>query len=441
MNKKLLSLLIAAVITCSFNPQDKFRDFTKRFAKEWLEAGIPEFTYDYREYFNTIPDQKNIDKQLMFFHDYSHQILQFDRGHLIPEQQIVYDHISYEIAFNITRLKLEKQWTKAGRRIPLNGLYSLSNYKEWYTCFIQKFTSLDTSPEEIMSFGLEEVKRVNHEIDQIRIRNGFRDMDSFYKHLNSDHFYFTDKTDILKAFAHTDSCVRANLKQFAGKTNIPEIYPMEWPEAGQFTPPGIYLNKKDNAYGKDVFQYNFYGGKYNKRAIDWIYMHEGIPGHHLQSTLRENNSDEIQALFLYPGNFEGWACYVEYFGKELGVYADDYSYLGKWEWDLIRSGRLVLETGIHYFGWSKEKALEFWKANIYGQDEIAEREVTRVTNWPGQALTYKLGAKFIFDLRSKIKSEFVQISEADFNRCLLNFGMRPLPVIEKNISKIITTKS
>jgi uncharacterized protein (DUF885 family) len=147
----------------------------------------------------------------------------------------------------------------------------------------------------------------------------------------------------------------------------------------------------------------------------------------------------LQEAFLYPGNFEGWACYVEYFGKELGVYTNDYSYLGKCEWDLIRSARLVIETGIHYFGWSKEKAMDYWKDNIYGQDEIAEREITRVTNWPGQSLSYKLGAKFIFDLRSKYNKDLPQVSNSELYRCYLSFGMRPLPVIEKNFSNALNS--
>src|SRR5205085_9502863 len=109
------------------------------------------------------------------------------------------------------------------------------------------------------------------------------------------------------------------------------VYPVEWGDAGPNTPPGIYLNHEFNSYGKDVFQFNFYGNRYNIRAVEWLYMHEAIPGHHLQFSIRNRGqTDSIQELFLYPGNFEGWACYVEYEGKKLGLYTDEYSYLGKW---------------------------------------------------------------------------------------------------------------
>jgi uncharacterized protein (DUF885 family) len=227
--------------------------------------------------------------------------------------------------------------------------------------------------------------------------------------------------------------VRQNLASFIGTSDVPPVYAIEWPGATGFTPPGMYINHENNAYGKDVFQINFYNRHYNKRAMEWLYMHEAIPGHHLQFSLSHKSSG-LQDLFFYPGNFEGWACYVEYFGKEVGLFSDPYSYLGKWEWDLVRSARLVLDVGIHYYGWSHEKALAYWKQTIPNQDDIAEREVTRVTNWPCQALSYKVGAAQIFKMQEHWQAQHPGSPLRDFRKAFLAFGRLPLPVIEKNIS-------
>jgi uncharacterized protein (DUF885 family) len=194
----------------------------------------------------------------------------------------------------------------------------------------------------------------------------------------------------------------------------------------------MYINRSSNAYGKDVFQFNFFTKKYNKRAIEWLYMHEAIPGHHLQFSIGKQHN-VFEELFYYPGNFEGWGCYVEYFGKDVGLFKEPYSYLGKWEWDLVRSARLVIDVGIHYYGWNREKALQYWKQTIPDQDDIAEREVTRVTNWPGQALSYKVGASRIFKMQAEWEKKYPGKPLREFYQRFLSMGRLPLSVIEQNI--------
>jgi uncharacterized protein (DUF885 family) len=291
------------------------------------------------------------------------------------------------------------------------------------------------SPEDVFELGKKEVARVQKEIEKIKNNLGFEDNDQFLKTLHEPKFFLTEKSAIIKRFGSIDSTVRQHLSKFLGNVTIPAVQPMEWPDAGPATPPGIYLSKVDNSFGVDVFQFNFYGGKYNWRAMEWLYMHEAIPGHHLQSALRRQHPETAQLteVFLYPGNFEGWGCYVEYFGSDLGLYKDKYSLLGKWEWDLVRSARLVLDAGIHYYGWTHEEALKYWEENVSGQENIAEREVNRVTNWAAQTVSYKAGADFIFKLKEKWLASHPGKSTADFHRTYLNAGPVPLPVVEKNL--------
>lgn len=409
------------------NPPD-FPDFMAKFANGYAALSIPGFTLDAKEYFNAIPNLEKLQQQEDFFKQQQKELVSFDKKALQKRDNLYYAHLQYEMELNLRRIALEKDWVAKGRNVPGNGLYEMPNYKDWYALFVQRFTSTKITPEEVHELGKQEVKRVQAEIQKIQKQLGFSDSTKFYQHLQQDSFYLTERDQILEKYAQIDKTVRQHLSKFVDLQDIPAIVPMEWPNAGPSTPPGRYINAGDNAYGKDVFQYNFYNNRHNKRAMEWLYMHEAIPGHHLQFTTRRRMQEApaFQQYFLYAGNFEGWACYIEYLGDQLGMYKDPYSALGKWEWDLVRSARLVIETGIHYYGWSREQALQYWKANIPGQDDIADREVTRVTNWPGQALCYKVGADRIEKLAAT-KSKDRRV----FHKQFLEMSYFPLAVVEE----------
>jgi uncharacterized protein (DUF885 family) len=428
---RIVFLLIGILVLTSAKKQSKIDNLVDEFCKGYAALQIPELSYDYREYFNRLPSIDKLQEQEDFFNRMHIELHKNAYPELSDKDKIVWDHLFYEITLNQQRVKLEKNWVSSHLALPQGGLYALPDHKAWYTHFIQRFTSLELSPEQVMLYGEQEVKRVKKEISEIQRQAGFNNADSFYLFLQHDTFYYRNKEELIQAFHKKDSTIRKYLSKFVGKVNMPLVAAMEWPDADANTPPGMYLNKRDNPYGQDVFLFNFYGKKYNKRAIDWLYMHEAIPGHHLQSNIRSTlKTDKLQDWFIYPGNFEGWACYVEYHGRDLGMYQDIYSYLGKWEWDLVRSARLVIEAGIHYKGWTREQALAYWKKQIPLNDDIAEREVTRVTNWPGQALSYKTGANCITQLKEKIAAK--QFDVKKFHRCFLSFGPRPLSVIAKH---------
>lgn len=411
-----------------------FASMLHQFHSAYGQLNIPEFAYDYHDYFSTIPLPEKLKKQEAFFTEQQQKLDAYKREALSAADKISYDHLQYEISFNLLRVSLETAWVNDGRKVPEGGLHGLKNYQDWYTFFIRRYTTLDVSPEQIFSLGLQEVIRVKEEIRKIQRQLGYADSAAFYRHLQSDEFYITEKKEIIIGFEHIDSIVRRHLPAFVGKVQVPPVYPMEWPDAGPGTPPGMYSNHAYNAYGKDVFQFNFYNKRYNRRSMEWLYMHEAIPGHHLQYSFRASRkASPLEELFLYPGNFEGWGCYIEYFGKDVGLFKDPYSYLGKWEWDLVRSARLVMDAGIHYFGWSHEQALAYWKSVVPGQDDIAEREVNRVTNWAAQALSYKVGADCIFKMREQWLKKHPGEEPSRFNRRYLEMGMMPLAVIQKDL--------
>ncbi|HRH38139.1 MAG TPA: DUF885 family protein, partial [Flavobacteriales bacterium] len=275
-----------------------------------------------------------------------------------------------------------------------------------------------------------------NEIALLRKELGFADSAAFQHTLADAQQYYTDTLNIGAGFARIDSTVRSRLQRFVGPMDVPPVHAHQWPNAGPNTPPGIYLGLVDSTRNTYLFQYNFLSGRYNKRAMSWLYMHEAIPGHHLQSVARASTGGDLRDQLFYPGTSEGWACYVEYYGQELGVYEDPYQRLGKWEWDLVRSVRLVLDAGIHHYGWSYERALAYWKANIAGQDDIAEREVRRVTNWAAQALSYKVGAHRLQQLRDAMQEQQGPgFNAARFHRAFLDMGQVPIAVVEQNLAE------
>ncbi|RYZ54411.1 MAG: DUF885 domain-containing protein [Sphingobacteriales bacterium] len=407
------------VLCCLHLPEKPAAQESKLFqAKEAFIAGldsleIPEFEYDYRHYFNSIPGVTALEQQRHFFLRQRHLLDALNTA--VPDAQLLdLKQMKWECAHQLARLRLEETWVKSGRNIPSEGLHSLPDHREWYQYFIRKFTSLSLSPEEIFSFGTSEVARIKYEIGLINYQ--------------SDTVrYIRDKDALMHAFQQVDSLVRQTLPRLLEAGSLPEVYAMECPDANPATPPGAYLNRNSNSYGKDVFQYNFYDHKFPAGDLEWLYMHEAIPGHHLQSSFRQD--DPLQRRLIYPGNFEGWACYVEYFGDSLGLYNHAESRLGKLNWDLVRSARVVLDAGIHFYGWDQQHALEYWRQHVPGHDHIAEREISRVTNWCGQALAYKVGADYLFRLSRRWLQAHPDKTLRDFHTWFLRTGNRPLTIL------------
>ncbi len=172
--------------------------------------------------------------------------------------------------------------------------------------------------------------------------------------------------------------------------------------------------------------------------MDWILNHEAIPGHHYQFIVfakRKAYQPPFSDLMFCAGYAEGWACYTEYLGKELGQYQTPEAELAKWEWDLVRSARVVLDVGIHFHGWTKAQAMDYWKANIVGQDDISEREINRVTNWATQAVSYKAGAAKIEEMRTELEAGGGQ-DVRKIHSAILWFGEMPLEVVANHFRAV-----
>ncbi|MBP6827182.1 MAG: DUF885 domain-containing protein [Saprospiraceae bacterium] len=405
------------------------------FAAGYRALDVPEMDFDYKEYLSSIPSVAEIEKREAFFQQYQKQLGELDADRLSPAEKLTFGHLRYQTGLQLERCALEKKIKKSGSfAVPADGLSKAPEGKALYRFYIRYATGVDISPDEVYQYGLSEIKKIHGKMGDIRARAGFaNDSAGWANYLNNSDFFITDRDSVRAGYERIKAQVLAHLGSLFEQTpaEVPDIDFMTWPDAGPYTPPGRYLSAQDNAYGKAVFQFNFYGNRHNRRAMDWMFIHEAIPGHHFHRSVRVRSpQDGLTGLWFPGGTVEGWATYVEYFGEEMGLYRDDWAWLGKWEWDLVRSVRIVISVGIHERGWSKAEALAFWKANIPNQDEIAEREVTRCTNWPAQVLTYKIGAKKIFELREAAeKREGARFDIRKFHTRFMAAGYVPLEVM------------
>ena len=428
---KLSILFLCVFLNTSYQNDDLDKEFSN-YEKERVQLSIPRNVFSYQQNFASIASIDNLLLFKKFYEKYDSIFKKIDRSNLSLDDKINLDHIQYIISFQLKRFSLEMNFKQQNETIPKLGLYMLKDHENWYRYYAKLYTSVDTDPDEMFKYGEAEVKKAKEEINRIQKQMGYeyRDKD-FYTYLKSEKFYLTKTNKIEKKYREKESVIRKKLHKLFENTEVPEFIITASDYTSSTMSPGEYVRNKNS------FVYNFSDGKQNVRLMSFLIIHEGIPGHHYQFSLLAKNRINKPAFtenVSYTGNSEGWACYTESLGKELGQYRSPEEELSKWEWDLVRSLRLMLDVGIHYYGWSTDKAFAFWNENIKGQDDIAYREITRVIYWPGQSLSYKIGARKIEEFKNRLHVTDSTIKK--FHSVFLSFAAEPLEVIEKNIAEV-----
>lgn len=399
-----------------------FQELVARFIPEYKTLGISELALSYVENLENIQSLLGIAKQQAFFQKYRLELESIDRNTLSFDKKYEYDTLTYQVDLDIERLALEKQLKSEGAPIPTNGMSHLTHSKEWYSYFLKKWVSTRQSPEELMAFGKREVARVRTEMSRIQKLLGYEGKDEqFANYLNDSSFTITNEKVLYNGFINFRNLMLTNLARLFDTVVIPTVQVKPIPNPTKDSPPGYYK--------EGIFYYNFYNKRFAARSLEWLFIHEALPGHHYQGSVGTKHS-AFKDLFGYAGFSEGWGAYAEDLGKDLGAYKDLHQYYGKWEWDLVRSARVVLDTGLNYFGWTREEAMDYWNKYVPNQSEIAEREVNRVLNWPLQVIAYKVGERTFLDLRER----YLAISSFNlkqYHALVLDRGAIPLPVLEE----------
>jgi len=425
---KFSILFLCVFLNTSYQNDDLDKEFSN-YEKERVQLKIPHYGYSYLVNFSTIEPIDTLFSFKKFYEKYDSIFKQFDRSKLSIDDKINLDHIQYIISLQLKRFSLEISFKQQNDTVSNKGLYTLKDHDDWYKYYAKLYTSLETDPDEMFKYGEVELKKVKEEINRIQKQMGYEHRDeAIYTYLKSEKFYLTKTNKIEKKYREKESVIRKNLHKLFQNTEVPKFVITPSIGTSNTVSPGSYTHSNNS------FVYNFSDGKQNARVMSFLIIHEGIPGHHYQFSLKAKNKINKPAFaqnISYSGNTEGWASYTESLGKELGLYQSPEEELSKWEWDLVRSLRLMLDVGLHYYGWSTDKAFAFWTENIKGQDDIAYREITRVIYWPGQSLSYKIGARKIEEFKTRLHITDSTIKK--FHSLFLSFSAEPLEVIEKNI--------
>lgn len=421
-----LSILLWSIVQSACGQETGFDKLRSDFLKGYTELEIPYLQIDYVQNLQAIKDENQINVQENFFQEFKEELVKVDVESLNEYQQLDLNIMRYETDMSLERLALEKQWQKTTLLDNSESIFTIPNGKKWYSYLLKRWVNDLVTPDEIFQFGLEEIEKVKAEMKAIQIESGLSSED-FTAYLTDSSFYFYDLNDVQIAFE--------DVKQTVAKTS-PYIFPYVDQIPDVMIAPGTNpsLAQVPAYYSDRTFFFNYFNQPYNKRQIGWIYIHEGIPGHHYQGMVNDViKRTAIQELFWYGGFAEGWGAYVEYLSDELGVYKTIYEEYGKWEWDLIRSVRVALDVGINYYGWSDDEAIAFWKQHITDKDDIGWREIARMKRWPAQVVTYKYGANLFLKLLEKAKRDKT-FSYKRFHQKLLRNGDIPLSLLRNNFS-------
>ena len=317
------------------------------------------------------------------------------------------------------------------------GIWQLPNGAAMYASATRHNTTTDLSPQEIHEIGLKEVKRIRAEMQAIIDKLGFRgSFTEFTKFLHGDEkFYFKGERELLEAYRALSRRIDPLLvKLFRTLPRMPYgIEPLPANIAPD-SPAGLYRGPAADGSRAGTFSVNTFKPeirpKYEMMALS---LHEGVPGHHLQIALamEQQGIPNFRRYGGYTAFIEGWGLYAESLGDEMGLYDDPYSKFGQLMYEIWRASRLVVDTGMHYLRWDRQRAIDFMVANTAKQELEVTAEIDRYIVWPGQALAYKIGQLKITELRAKAKQALGdEFDVRDFHDELLKDGALPLDRLE-----------
>jgi uncharacterized protein (DUF885 family) len=320
------------------------------------------------------------------------------------------------------------------------------NGAAWYALQVRENTTTDLTPQQIHDIGLREVARIRGEMDRLAHDAGYPSREDFIEHLRTDPSYYpTSAEQLLSASALFNKQVDAWLPRLFGRLPRLTFTIREIPaETAEGTTTAYYGSGSPEAGISGTYYVNV--SHLDQRPL-WeipaLSLHESVPGHHLQIALQqEMDIAPFRRNFTsFTAFTEGWALYAESLGEEMGVYNTPERRMGELSYQMWRACRLVVDTGIHAFGWDKARAIQYMRDNTALTDRNIESEVNRYISWPGQALGYMIGRLKIIELRHRAEQALGgRFDERRFHDAVLANGSVPLDVLEAQINEWIATE-
>ena len=324
-----------------------------------------------------------------------------------------------------------------------SGISDIPNGKAYYQYLIRTMTTTDKSADEIYQTGLSEVKRIKTEMEKTKDAVGFKgDLKAFFEHMRTDPKFtpFKEPAEVLAAFETIHKKMEPALKTMFGR--VPKS-PFEIRQTEAFRAASAsaeYFAGSEDGKRPGIFYVPITNAKtFNLTSgMESLFLHEAIPGHHYQISLQQENGD-LPKFRRFGGNSayaEGWALYTESLGKELGLYTDPYQYMGALGDEMHRAIRLVVDAGMHSKNMTREEAIKFMMDNEPLNEEGTTAEIERYMAIPAQALSYKIGALKIKEIRERLTKQLgAKFKLSDFHDELLKDGNMPLEVLEKKMDQ------
>jgi len=321
-----------------------------------------------------------------------------------------------------------------------DGYGSLPNGLPWYQHLANQHTTTTIPVSEIHELGLVEVNRILNEMNKVKKRVNFAgDLPAFFEYLStSPEFYFDKKEDLINGYTQYKNDIETVLPQyFDVKPKTDYIVKAVESFREKSAAGASYASGSPDGTRPGVFYVNTYNLKAQpKWGMMTLSLHEAAPGHHFQISLSQELDDlpMFQKFGSQTAFVEGWALYSEYLGIEMGLFDDPYQYFGKLADEMLRAMRLVVDTGLHAKGWSREQAIAYMLANSTMAKSDVTAEVERYMAIPGQALSYKIGQLKIIELRTLAQKELgAKFDIKAFHNQVLLDGALPLSVLEEKI--------
>lgn len=321
------------------------------------------------------------------------------------------------------------------------GINGIADGDKYYTYLVKFWTTTDKTPDEIYNTGLAEVTRITAEMEKIKSQVGFKgDLKAFFEFMRNDKQFtpYKNADEVLAAFRAIQTKIDPNLSKMFSRTPKTK-FEIRQTEAFRAASASAEYNQ-GTADGSrpgifyvpivDATTFNTTSG------MESLFLHEAIPGHHYQISLQQENEKlpKFRRYSWYGAYGEGWALYCESLGKELGLYTDPYQYMGALGDEMHRAIRLVVDVAMHTGKMTREQAIQYMMENEAISLEGATAEIERYMAIPGQALSYKIGALKIADLREKYRQQLgTQFKLAAFHDEILKDGCMPLAVIEQKM--------
>jgi uncharacterized protein (DUF885 family) len=324
---------------------------------------------------------------------------------------------------------------------------ALPDGQAWYAYQVAQSTTTRLTPRQIHEIGLEEVKRIRAEMEGLMRSTGFaRDLPAFFEFLRTDpRFFFARPEELLAGYR--EIAKRADpevIKLFGRMPRLPYgVIPMPAHNAASRS-AGAYDAGSLAAGRPGYFAANLSAVETRpKWEMEALVLHEAVPGHHLQIALAQEQPDlpSFRKHGGYDAYGEGWALYAETLGHDMGFYKDPYSHFGALNYQMWRAVRLVVDTGIHAFGWSRQQAIDYFKASSAKPEREIVVEIDRYIVSPGQALAYKIGQRKFLELRERARKELgARFDIRAFHDAVLAEGSLPLDVFEARIDAWIAQR-